>query len=178
MGQVRVSTTHHGSVQQSRHLQRKYVWTLRWYRHSACLNWWTFACNKRLLDRTSYCPWRDVHPPPEGWAQGQHQQIMLWCPQIWPFGLSRHLWRGYAHTKESQDHSSPRSSKNLQTIASVHRYDQLLPWHVAKAFRASRAINCLNLQKRQIQLERRAPKVFWCYQACERTWSIVGLTGL
>ena len=103
---------------------------------------------------------------------------MLWHPQIWLFGLSRHSWRGYAHTKESRGHSSPRSPKNLQTVASVYRYDQLLLWHVVKVLRASLPINCLNLQKRQIQLERRAPKVFWCYQTCDRTWSIVFLLGL
>ena len=36
-------------------------------------------------------------------------------------------------TKESRGHSSPRSPKKSQTITSVYRYDQLLPWHVAKA---------------------------------------------
>ena len=39
-------------------------------------------------------------------------------------------------------------------------------------------INCLNFQERQMQLERRAPKVFWCYQTCDRTWIIVDLPGL
>ena len=102
MGQVWVSTTPHGYVQHSRHLPRKDVWTLRWSRHSTFLHWCNFACYKRILKRTSYCPQRDVHPPPEVWDQGQRQQIMLWRPQIWLFGLSRHLWRGYAHTKESQ----------------------------------------------------------------------------
>ena len=178
MGQVQVSTTPHESVQQSWHHPRKYVLTLRRSRHSTCLHRWTFTCYKRLLDRKSYYLQRDVHPPPEGWAQFKRQQIMLWGPQIWIFWLSRHLWRGYDHTKESWGHSSPRSPKNSQTIASVYRYDQLLLWHVAKAIWASCPINCLKFEKRQIRLERRAPKVFWCYQTCDRTWSIVGITGL
>ena len=178
MGQVQVSITPHGSVQQSRHLPRKYVWTLCWSRHSACLHQWPFACYKRLLDRTSYCPQRDVHPPPEGWAQGQRQIIMLWRPKIWLFGLSRHSWRVYAHTKESLGHSIPCISKKLQTIASVYQYDKFLRWHVAKTLWDSRPITCLNFQKRQIRLERRAPKVFWWYQTCDRMWSIVCLPRL
>ena len=47
-----------------------------------------------------------------------------------------------------------------------------------KMLRSSCPINCFNLQKRQIRLERRAPKVFWCYQTCDRKWSIFGLTVL
>ena len=103
---------------------------------------------------------------------------MLWRPQIWLFELSHHLWRGYDHTKESWGHSIPRSPKNLQTIASIYRYDHLLSWHVAKALWPSCSINCLNLQKRQIRLERWAPKVFWCYQTCDRIWSIFWLPRL
>ena len=68
--------------------------------------------------------------------------------------------------------------KKTQTIASVYRYDQLLPLHVEKELWSSCPINCLNFQKRQIRLERQASKVFWCYQTCDRTWSIVGLPGL
>ena len=80
-------------------------------------------CYKSLLDRTSYCPRRDVHPPPEGWAQGQRQKILLWRPQIWLFWLSRHSWRSYAHTKESQGNSSPHSSKKLrQFIGMINFY--------------------------------------------------------
>ena len=161
MGQVRVSTTPHGSVQQSRHLPIKDVWTLCRSRHSTCLHRWPFAYYKRLLDIIYYYPQIDVDPPPEGWAQGQSQQIIIWRPQVWIFGLSRHSWRGYAHTKESRGHSSPRSSKNLQKIALVYRYDQHLLWHVAKWLWDSCPINCLNFQKRQIRLERWAPKVFW-----------------
>ena len=101
---------------------------------------------------------------------------MLWLPQIWLIQLLCHLWQGYDHTKECRGHSSPRSSKNSQNIASVYRYDQLLSWHVAKVFWDSCPINCFNIQKRQIRLETRAPKVFWCYQTCDRTWIIVGLT--
>ena len=29
-----------------------------------------------------FCPRRDFHPPPEGWAQGQCQKILLWRQQI------------------------------------------------------------------------------------------------
>ena len=29
-----------------------------------------------IYDRISYCPQKDVHPPPEGWAQGQHHGVM------------------------------------------------------------------------------------------------------
>ena len=36
---------------------------------------------KGSLERTSYFPRRDVHPPPEGWAQGQRQKILLWRQQ-------------------------------------------------------------------------------------------------
>ena len=72
----------------------------------------------------------------------------------------------------------PSQFQKLAIIASVYRHDQLLPWHVAKALWASRPINCINFQKRQIQLERRAPKVFRCYQICDRTWSIVELPWL
>ena len=50
-------------------LFKKDVWTLRWSRHSTFLHWWPLACYKRLFDRTSYCPRRDVHPPQDGWAQ-------------------------------------------------------------------------------------------------------------
>ena len=138
----------------------------------------TFACYKGLLDRTSYCTRRDIQSPLEDWYQGQRQKIMLWQPQIWLFGLSRHSWRSYAHTKESRGNSIPHSSKKLQTIASFYQYDQLLPWHVEKALWASRPINCIHFQKRQIRLERRVLKVFQCYQTCDRTWSIVGLPGL
>ena len=106
------------------------------------------------------------------------QQIILWRPQNWLFGLSRHSWLGYAHTKESRGHSSPHIRKNLQTIESVHWYDQLLSWHVAKTLWDSCLINFPNLQKCQIQLEILAPKQFWCYQTCDRTWSVVGLPGL
>ena len=66
----------------------KDVWTLHRSRHSTCLHRWPFACYKRILDRTYYCHGIDVHPPPEGWTQGQIQQIMIWRPQIWLFGLS------------------------------------------------------------------------------------------
>ena len=66
--------------------------------------------------RTSYCPQRDVHLPPEGWAQGQRQQIMLWRPNIWIFGLSRHSWQSNAHIKEIRGHSSPHSSKKPQKL--------------------------------------------------------------
>ena len=118
------------------------------------------------------------HPPPEGWAQGQQQKILLWRPQIWLFGLSRHSWWGYAHTKRSWGNLSHRSSKNSQTIASVYWYDQLLPWHVAKAIWDYLPVNCINFEKRQIWLERWAPKVIRCYQTCDRTWSIVGLSWL
>ena len=41
---------------------------------------------------------------------------------------------------------SPHSPKDSQTIASVHRYDQLISWHVAKAIWYSFPINCFNLQ--------------------------------
>ena len=143
-----------------------------------CLHPWPFECYKRLLDRTLYFPQRDVHPPPEGWSLGQRQQIMLWSPQNWLVGLSRHLWRGYDNTKESGGHPSPCSTKDLQTIGSVFRYDQILSWHVAKALWASCPINWFNLQKRQIWQERWEPKVFLFYQICDRTWSIVGLPRL
>ena len=96
---------------------------------------------------------------------------MLRRPKLLIFKLSRHSWRRYSHTKEIRGHSSPRSPKELQNIVSVHRYDQLLFWHVGKTLWAYCPIRCFNL-------ERRAPKVFWCYQTCDRTWSIVGLTGL
>ena len=51
------------------------------------------------------------------------------------FGAHKFDYLGYHVTrdgvvpipKESRDHSSPRSSKNLQTIVSVYQYDQLLP---------------------------------------------------
>ena len=178
MGQVRVPTTTYESVQLSRHLPRKYVWTFCRFRHRTCLHRWSFSCHKILLDRTSYCPQRDVCPLLEGLDQGQRRQVMLWRPQILILGLSRLLWRSYDHTKESRGNSIPRSSKNSQTIASVYRHDQLLPWHVAKALWDSCPINCINFQKRQIRLERRAPKVFRCYQTCDRTWSIVGLPGI
>ena len=75
-----------------------------------------FLCYKRLLDITYYCPQRDVHPPPEVWAQGQRQKIMLWRPQIWLFGLSRHLCQSYAHTKEVkaiQALAVPKTRKQL-----------------------------------------------------------------
>ena len=132
MGKVRVPTNPNGSVQQFRHLPRKDVWTFCQFRHRTCLHWCTFACHKGLLDRTSYCPRRYVHPPPEGWAQGQLRKIMLWRPQIWMLGLSSHSWQCYTHTKESQVHSIPCSTKYSQTIASVHRYDQFISCHVEK----------------------------------------------
>ena len=100
---------------------------------------------------------------------------MFWRPQNWLFGLSRHSWRVYAYTKESLGHSSPLSPKNSQTIASVHRYYQLISWHVAKVLWASCPVNCLNLQKHKIRLEKWAPKIFWYYQTCDRKWSIVDL---
>ena len=85
--------------------------------------------NKSTRERTSYCTWSDVHPPPEGWAQDQRQKIMLWRPQIWLFGLSRHSWRSYAHTKESRGHSSPRSSKTRkqlrQFIGTINFYREM-----------------------------------------------------
>ena len=146
MGQAQVSTTPHGYVQQSRHITRKDVWNLRRFRHSTCLHQRPFACYKRLLYITSYCLRGYVHLPPEGWAQGQCQQIMIWRPQIWLFGLSRHSWLGYDHNKESRGHSSPRSSRKSQTIASVYQYDQLITWHVVKALWASLPINWLNFQ--------------------------------
>ena len=90
MGQVWVSMNSNGSVQQSRHLPREYVWNIHRSRHSACLHWWPFACNKMLLERTSIYPWRDVHPPPEGWAQSQRQKILLRRRIFWLFRLSRH----------------------------------------------------------------------------------------
>ena len=175
MGQVWVSTTSNGAVQQSQNLPREDVWTFHRSRHSSFLHQWPSTCYKRLLDITSYFPQRYVHRPPEGWAQSQRQKIMLWRQQIWLFGLSRHSWRGYAHTKENRGYSSPRSSKKLQTTASIYQYDQLLPWHVAKGIWDSCPIKCLNFQKRQIQLERRSQKVFWWYQTCDGTLIIVGL---
>ena len=72
----------------------------------------------------------------------------------------------------------PSQSQNIAKIASVYWYYQLLSWHVGKALRASCPINCLNFQKRQIWLERRAQKLFLCYQTCDRTWIIVGPPGL
>ena len=85
------------------------------------------------------------------------------------FDISAAFLRGsYAHTKESRGNSNPCSSKNSQTIASVYRHDQLLLWHVAKALWSSCPINCINFQKRQILLERRATKVFWCYQMYDK----------
>ena len=116
MRQLWVSTPPHGSVQQSRHLTWKDIWTLFWSRHSTCLHQRHSACYRSLLDRTSYFPQRYVHPPPEGWAQGQHQKIMLWRPQFWLFVVSHHLWQGYAHTIESLGHLSPRSSKNCKKL--------------------------------------------------------------
>ena len=88
------------------------------------------------------------------------------------------LVTGLCHTKESWGHLSPRSSKNSQIIASVHQHDLLISWYVVKALWASCPINCLNFQKRQIWLERRAPIFFWYYQTCDRTWSIAGPPGL
>ena len=76
MGQVWVSTTSDGAVQQSWHLPGEDVWPLHWSKHSACLHRWPFACYKTLLDRTSFYP-RYVKPLPEGWSQGQRQQILL-----------------------------------------------------------------------------------------------------
>ena len=103
---------------------------------------------------------------------------MLLRPQIWLFGLSRHLWQGYDHIKTIQGHSSPRSPKNLPIIGSLYRYDRFLPWHVEKALWSSRPINCRKFPKRQIRLERWAQTVFWCYQTCDKTLSIVGLPRL
>ena len=163
MGQVQILTNNHRSVQQSWRFPRKDVWTLCQSRHSTCLHLWNFPCYKRLLERTSYCHWGDVHPPPEGWDQGQRQKIMLWRPQIWPFGLTRHSWQGYAHTKESRGHSGPHSPKNSQKLRQF-----------IGIFNFYRDI----WQKRQIRMERRASKLFWCYQTCDRTWHIVGLPGL
>ena len=120
----------------------------------------TFCMLKRLLDRTSYFPWRDSHLPPEGWAQDQRQKIMFRRPQVWILGLSRHSWGCYDDTKEIWGHSPPCSPKDLQTIVSVHWYDQLLLWHVAKGLWASCPSNFFNLQKRQVRLERRSPKLF------------------
>ena len=73
---------------------------------------------------------------------------------------------------------NPSQFQKLAKIASVYWYDQLLSWHVAKALWASLPMNCLNSPKRQIQLERRPPKLFWCYQTCDRTWRIFGLPRL
>ena len=102
------------------------------FRHHTCLHWWTFACHKRILDKTYYFTLRDVCPPPEGWAQCQRRKVMLRRPQIWIIGLSCHSWRYYTHTKESRCHSSPCSPKDSETIVSVHQYDQLLSWNVEK----------------------------------------------
>ena len=133
MGQVWVSITSNGSMQQSWNLPREDVWTLHRSRHSACLHWWPFACYKRLLDRKYDCPQIDVHPHPEGWAQGQRQKIMLWRPQIWLFGLSRHLWRGYAHTKKVeaiQALAVQKTRKQLcQFISMINLYHDIWQKH-------------------------------------------------
>ena len=156
MGQVQIWMTPHGYMQHSRNLPRKDVWILRWSRHSTFLHRWPFACSKIVLDRTSYWTRRYAHPPPEGWSEGQSQQIMLWRPQIWLIGLSRHSWWGYACTKAFWYRSSPSSPKTSHTIASVYQNVQLISWHVEKVLWASYPISCLNFQKRQRQLERRA----------------------
>ena len=130
-------------MKQSRHLPRKYVWTFCWSRHSTYFHWQIFACYKKLLDRKSYCPQIFVHLPPEGWDQGQRQQIIIWLPQIWLFGLPRHSWQSYALTKESRGHSISHSFQNLQTIASVYQYDLLIPWQLEKLLWASRPITSL-----------------------------------
>ena len=126
MDKVQVSTTPHGSVQQSRHLPRKDVWTLHWSRHSMCLHWWPYACCKRILDITPYYPQRDVHPLPEVWAQGQRQKIILWCPKIWLFGLPRHLWQCYAirnKVEAIQALAVPKTRKQLsQFIGMINFY--------------------------------------------------------
>ena len=46
MGQVQVSTTPHGSMQQSRNLPGKDVWTIFWSRHITCLHWQPFHVTK------------------------------------------------------------------------------------------------------------------------------------
>ena len=176
MGQVWVPLNPHGSVQQSLHIPRKDVWTFFRFRQRTCLHQWPFACHKRILDRKSYCPLRYFFPPQEGWDKGQRRKVMLCRPQIWIIWLSRHLWRCYAHTKEIKGHSSPCSPKYSQAIAPVHRYYQLISWHVAKLLWASYPINFLNLQERQMWMERQAPKVSLCSQTCDMTWVIDGLT--
>ena len=82
------------------------------------------------------------------------------------------------YQRKSRPFKPSQSQKNTQIIASVHWYDQLLSWYVAKALWASFPIDCFNPPKRQIRLERQAPKDFWCYQTCDRTWNIFCLPGL
>ena len=102
------------------------------------------------------------------------------------FGAHKFEYLGYhvtcdgvmPHTKESWGHSIPCSPKDSQIIAPVHQYNQFLSLHVTKILWASWPINCFNLQERQILVERRAPKVFWCNQTCDGTWIIAGLPGL
>ena len=84
--------------------------------HRTCLRRWPLSCHKRLLEIKFYCPLRYVCPPTEGLAQSQRRQFMIWRPQIWIIGLSHHLWRGYAHTKESRCHSSLCSPKDTQKL--------------------------------------------------------------
>ena len=156
MGQVQVSTTPHGSVQQSRNLPVKYVWSLRRFRHRTCLHRWPFSCYKRLLDRTSYFPRRDV--------TRLQKDVLKVNTSKSCFGAHRFDYLGYHVTcngvmpipKKVEAIRSlvfPKTHKQLrQFIGMINFYRDM--WQ--KALWDSCPINCLNLQKRQMQLERQA----------------------
>ena len=72
-----------------------------------CLHLWPFACYKKLLDRTSYFPKRDVHPTTEGWAQVQRQKI---------FGAHKFDYLVYPVTHDGVM-PIPKKVKDIQVLA-------------------------------------------------------------